>query len=137
MARWGKWQAIEGIYHNMDLLDKKGLYQIRMVDMGNKPLPIPRIGGIDPDGIIYIGKTKRLRRRIEAFLGGRHSGGGMYFRVYRRLKRREPYREHSLQFRVMAGTDNNITTREREMLQRYLRRFCELPPFNSTVPGGK
>lgn len=137
MARWSKWQAIDSIYHNIDLLDKKGLYEIRVVDKENKPLPIHRIGGIDSDGIIYIGKSIQLRQRIEAFYGGRHSGGGMYCLAYRRLKRCEPYREHSLQFRVMTCSGVDIVTREAGVLRRYFRRFCELPPFNSTVPGGK
>jgi hypothetical protein len=137
MARWEKWRPIEQVYNNIDLLNKKGLYQIRMVDADNKPLPIPRIGGTDLKGIIYIGKSIQLRKRIEAFLRGQHSGGGLYWLAYRRLKTREPYRGHFLQFRVMASTSKNIATKETEMLRRYFRRFCELPPFNSTVQGGK
>jgi hypothetical protein len=137
MGRWGKWQAIEEIYHDVDLLRKKGLYQIRMVDKENVPISIPRIKGIDSSGILYMGKSIRLRPRIEAFWGGRHSGGGFYYRAYRRLRKYKPYKEHSLQFRVMAVAESDVTVKERSMLQRYFRQFCELPPFNSTVPGGK
>jgi hypothetical protein len=137
MARWRKWRAIEEVYYDLDLLDKEGLYQIRMVDRNNVPISIPRIKGIDTEGILYMGKSVRLRPRIEAFWRGSHSGGGFYYRAYRRLRKYKPYKEHSLQCRVMAITESDTTAKERSMLQRYFRRFCELPPFNSTVPGGK
>jgi len=136
MERWGKWRAIEEIYNDVDLLREKGLYQIRMIDKGNVPISIPRIKGIDPSGILYMGKSIRLRPRIEAFWRGTRSGG-FYYRAYRQLRKYKPYKEHSLQFRVMAVTESDLTAKERGMLQRYLHRFCELPPLNSTVPGGK
>lgn len=137
MPRWGQWQAIESVRYNIDLLRRMGLYQIRMVDEQNNPIPIPRVAGVDTEGIIYMGKSVRLRARIEDFSRGNHSGGGMYFLIYRRLMKYEPYRGHSLQFRVMTCTEADAKTKEANMLRRYFRRFCELPPFNSTVPGGK
>jgi hypothetical protein len=137
MPNWSKWQAIESVYDNTDLQGRKGLYQIRMVDSNNQAIPIPRLRGIDTEGVAYIGQSVRLRKRIEDFLRGYHSGGGMYYLAYQRLKRCEPYRGHSLQIRFMVCTEADMKTRETNMLRRYFRRFCELPPFNSTVPGGK
>lgn len=137
MPNWSKWQAIESVRHNIGLLRQMGLYQIRMVDNNSRPITIPRLRGVDTEGIIYVGQSTRIRPRIEGFLRGNHSGGGMYFLVYRRLKKYEPYRDHSLQFRVMTCTEADAETKEANMLRRYFRRFCELPPFNSTVPGGK
>ncbi len=66
--------------------DKFGVYQIRIVDGDNKPIPIPRIGGTDPDGIIYIGRSgykshkadRSLAKRISEFERGPHSGGETY-----------------------------------------------------------
>jgi hypothetical protein len=136
MPNWGKWQAIESIYNNVDLIGRKGVYQIRMVD-NNRPIPIPRLRGVDNEGVAYIGQSVRLRPRIEDFLRGKHSGGGMYYLAYPRLRRCEPYKGHSLQVRFMACAEADMKNRETNMLRRYFRRFCELPPFNSTVPGGK
>jgi len=47
MPKWRKWQAIDSIYSNIGLLGQKGIYQIRMIDKENKPIPIPRLAGID------------------------------------------------------------------------------------------
>ena len=137
MPKWRKWQAIDSIYSNIGLLGQKGIYQIRVVDKENKPIPIPRLAGIDPEGIVYTGKSVRLRPRIEDFLGGRHSGGGTYFLVYRHLIRSERFKNHSLQFRVLACEESALEVKEANILRKYFHKFCELPPFNSTVPGGK
>lgn len=137
MARWSKWRPIDDIYEDVNLLHRTGLYQIRMVDNRGSPLTIPRIKGKDANGILYMGKSVNLRPRIEAFYRGGHSGGGYYYRMYLRLVRYRPFRNHSLQFRTMSIQKSNLLDRERGMLQGYLRKFCELPPYNSTVPGGK
>lgn len=138
MGNWGKWINIENVYHDIDLLDKQGLYQIRMVNTFNNPLPIPRLVGIDESGIIYIGKSVELRTRIENFYCGRHSGGGMYNLVRLQLRRHTPYNGYMLQYRCMKITDEQIMKKtEVNLLRRYFRKYCELPPFNSTIPGGK
>lgn len=137
MPKWRKWQPIEDVYHNVGLLAQKGLYQIRMINPENRTIPIPRLCGVDPEGIVYIGKSIRLRPRIESFLKGRHSGGGLYRLAYQRLRKFQPYRDFSLQFRVIVCAQDEIGVKEANLLRRYFRRFGELPPFNSTVPGGK
>ncbi len=138
MGNWGKWRNIECIYDDLDILNKQGLYQIRMADRYNNPIPIPRLVGTDEGGIIYIGQSKRLRSRIEDFYCGRHSGGDMYGLVRLRLKRNKRYIGYSLQYRHMNINDSETMEKtETRMLRRYFREHCELPPFNSTVPGGK
>jgi len=53
MPKWRKWQPIEHVYHNEWLIAQEGLYQIRMLNRENQPIPIPRLCGVDPEGIIY------------------------------------------------------------------------------------
>jgi hypothetical protein len=138
LGNWGEWHNIENIYHDIDVLHRQGLYQIRMVNPSNKPLPIPRLAGVDESGIIYIGKSVELRTRIENFYCGRHSGGGMYNLVRLRLRRHKPYNNYLLQYRYMKSNDENAMEKtETNLLRRYFRQYCELPPFNSTVIGGK
>lgn len=138
MGNWVKWRNIENIYNDIDVLHKQGLYQIRMVNSSNNPLPIPRLVGIDESGIIYIGMSVELRTRIENFYCGRHSGGGMYNLVRLRLRRHIPYNGYTLQYRYMQISDEEVMEKiETNLLRRYFRKYCELPPFNSTVKGGK
>lgn len=138
MSNWGKWRNIEDVYNDMDVLDKQGLYQIRMTNTHNNPIPIPRLAGTDEGGIIYIGQSVKLRPRIESFYCGRHSGGGMYGLVRLRLKKIKRYKDYYLQYRCMNISDSDMMRKkETRMLRRYFREHCELPPFNSTVPGGK
>lgn len=109
-----------------------------MVKPSDKPLPIPRLAGIDSNGIIYIGESVELRTRIEKFYGGRHSGGGMYNLVRFRLSRYKPYFNYKLQYSYMKIRDlETMEQMETNILRRYFRKYCELPPFNSSVKGGK
>jgi hypothetical protein len=138
MGNWGKWRNIEGVYYDTEMLNKQGLYQIRMVDTYNNPIPISRLAETDESGIIYIGQSTKLRPRIENFYCGRHSGGGMYGLVRLRLKRNKRYKGYSLQYRYMNIYDSDMMKKvETNLLRSYFRKYCELPPFNSTVPGGK
>jgi len=138
MGNWGKWRNIEGVYRDISVLGKQGLYQIRMADTYNNPIPIPRLAGTDESGIIYIGKSTKLRPRIENFYCGRHSGGGMYNLVRLRLKGNKRYKGYYLQYRYMnINNSEMMENAETRMLRTYFRKYCELPPFNSTVPGGK
>jgi hypothetical protein len=138
LSNWGAWHSIENIHHDIDVLHKQGLYQIRMVSPSNKPFRIPRLVGVDDGGIIYIGKSVELRTRIGNFYSGKHSGGGMYNLVRLKLGRHRPYKNYLLQYRYMKISDEKVMEdTERNVLRRYFRKYCELPPFNSTVPGGK
>lgn len=137
MAKWQEWHTIENVYDNVDILGKAGVYEIRMVNANSDPIQIPRIGSIDSKGIVYIGKSVRLRPRIEGFLTGRHSGGSRYRLVCRRLKKREEYKKHILQYRVMPTPREEIDVKEAELLHRYIMKFCELPPLNSIASGRK
>jgi len=120
-----------------------GVYQIRIVDKDNKPIPIPRIGGTDPDGVIYIGrsgyrsqKTNRsLAKRISEFERGLHSGEGTYYllKAYCKFFRTDPYKDHQLQYRVgrVAGTKEKVYETEIYSLATYFAQYGELPPCNS------
>lgn len=138
MGNWGAWRNIKNIYHDIDVSHKQGLYQIRMVNPSDNPLPIPRLAGVDERGIIYIGKSVELRTRIENFYCGRHSGGGMYNLIRLRLRRYKPYNNYILQYRYMKISDEKVMEKtETNLLRRYFREYCEPPPFNSIVTGGK
>ena len=136
---WTRWLDINNAKENER--GYYGIYQIRIVDKVKKEaLPIPRIGGVDVNGIIYIGKAEpqnSLGNRIDAFVKWRHSGGGTYELVRAGLKvKRHPYWKHQLQYRVTRLLPDKIAPDLAEIkeLAKYFRKYCELPPCNSTVP---
>jgi len=77
-----------------------GIYQIRVVNEHGIPIPIPRFGGVDDQGIIYLGKSgapdartdRSLATRIQEFISRSHSGGETYDLV----RRSQPFQGHPL-----------------------------------------
>ena len=59
-----------------------GIYRVRVTNPQGAPIPIPRIGGVDPDGILNIGRSgfttsktdRSLGRRLWEFWRVAHSG---------------------------------------------------------------
>ncbi len=144
------WNNYKGhdIYRARDFEEGKfGIYQIRMVDKDNSPIPVPRIGGTDPDGIIYIGRSgyethktdRSLAQRISEFGSGPSSGGETYWLMKEHCTnfRHAPYKDHRLQYRArhVKGTKREVDKAEIEALAVYFAQYGELPPCNSSFPG--
>jgi len=151
---WSQWQDIGNA--KKDERGYYGTYQIRIVDeITKKPISISRIGGVDKEGIIYIGKAgpnNSLGSRIDSFFEGRHSGSGTYDLMWESLRvKQHPYWKHHLQYRVIRlfpdkvepDLDNvnefrymkRIREEEIKALAEYFSKYAELPPCNSTVTG--
>jgi len=136
MSVWTKWHALDNAYKNSSL-HTNGLYEIRMIERNGQPARISRLRGADEHGILYIGHSRYLGTRLLAFKSGNHTAGDLYWRVYRQLMHSSEHGNHKLQFRVrMFGSEVKLKSRERTTLRSYLIKFCELPPLNSTMPGG-
>ena len=144
MSRWSTWR-------NTDLVQDKelssfGIYEIRMVDGREQPLPVSRIGGIDEDGIVYIGgagysTSRTLAQRIREFQrkSGGHSGRYTYRLMHDVLGvvSKRAFFDDKLQYRAMRmpGADAEMLKQEEvETLARYFTRYGELPPCNSSFP---
>lgn len=130
------------------------VYQVRLTDAKGQPLPIGRLGGIDTGGILYIGKSDNLSRRLTNWERGPHSGGETYA-LMRRTEAfaRPPLEDGLLEYRarypgdisaeypalaeLRDGPDSEIAVIrmvakcEVALLARYFSRFGELPPCNS------
>jgi len=143
--RWSDWNAIDLAKLAKELDDYKyGVYQIRITDNKNSPFPIPRFGGTDPDGIIYIGKSdNNLGERVDTFYRagvygvGSHSGGKLWYVISKKRK----FREHTLpqdlklQYRTKKATDKaDAGDKEVRALAEYFAQYGELPPCNSNFP---
>jgi hypothetical protein len=140
-GRWTSWKPLDEGYFQAE--DSCGIYEIRIVDGDGTAIPVPRMGGIDPVGILYIGKSgvttakspRTLAKRLgEFFWSGRpHSGGETFDQMVPLLRRR--LGKFQLQYRVVRLHDEAIDTQEKRQIRRYFQKYCELPPGNSAFPG--
>ncbi len=112
-----------------------GIYVIRCLSSGasiesGSFIPVSRIFGSDPDGILYIGMAKdqgRLARLLESldprYNGKGHSDGKRY-KADKRFEEHFPYADWVVE---LSGSKTPATT-EAEYLNRYHSRHGELPP---------
>jgi len=139
--QWTDWRNL-GDWHNEPAKDEQGLYQMRLVTAAGTVIPMARVGGVDQEGICFIGRTSRkgekkektFAKQIKAFLEGRHPGANLYFLVEDAL--RDHFKEHRLQFRVRVIDEEEIDKSETVLMRLYYERFCELPPGNRGLPIG-
>lgn len=115
-----------------------GVYRIRILNIDGQPIPVRRLGGDDPDGILDIGETGKgsgnLQYRIQTFqqaaLKGKapHSAGWNFYEFgYVHL-----FRLDSLYVDwVVTPTKEAARILEGRLLKDHRRRFLDLPPLNS------
>ena len=101
---------------------KSGIYQIRVVEITSvNPIPIPRFGGVDYSGTLYIGYSRgSIARRIKIFR--------TIHRPYSLASRMLP--SHDLQARAMLLQASESYVEEQREIVRYGERFGEGPPCN-------
>ena len=134
MARFSKWKELK-IERIRKVPNEPGVYKIRC-----KHKQIGRLIGRDDDGILNIGESDKLRRRLRTFLRcandpkkAGHAAGCRYARL-NLGKKGLPVGE--LEFRwkridVKEPNDKKETYREEgKLLKAYVDRFGELPPLN-------
>jgi hypothetical protein len=128
MEKWSKW--INLTKENLKKVpEESGIYKI------SYPKKINRLKGSDKDGILMIGMSSNLRKRInEFFLDIKKKGEPKSFyhsEGYRFwvLKLEEYFPIEKLRFKFMV-TKNNKKTEEDELV-KYQDRYLELPPLNN------
>ncbi len=116
----------------IDAPERSSMYVVRVISH-NKPKSIRRIFKCDEDGILHLGCTKNLKKRIGSFLRGTRTGKEHSEAMrYCRLKCEYEQRGYSLVeigYRVLALKK----TKELELkwFDKYALAFGELPPLNS------
>lgn len=140
MGRWTKWLEIDDAQERNGSLKEFGLYQIRAVSRQGKPIPISRLRDVDPEGILYVGRSgfqatsphRTVANRIGEFIKQRHSGGITYAKAAARLESNPRFAGHRLQVRARFFPDSSIAREEAKVLEAYFRKYAELPPCNSS-----
>ena len=105
--------------------------------------PVPRIGGVDDKGILYIGKGKSILRRVKSLrdsvicnaahdqtacvIKGHNSLSQKFYRMRRNIT------VENLCIRIFQLNKNiESSYLETYLLEKYASQFGELPPINGS-----
>ena len=139
---WSPAYPLFGTKHHLEVKGKSGVYRIRAFTDEGDPLPICRLGGVDPLGILHIGKSGNLGSRIRSFRqaaqglkAAHHAGREFYEWRFERLVPRERLRFDYFE----TSTGREALSLERALHQEYRNKFLDRPPLDGTSgqTGGK
>ena len=133
-VKWTSWQK----FGTPAGTNGPGVYKIRLLARG-KPQTIPRFLGQDPSGLLSIGVSGNLERRLRDFLRGLDKGRGHseanllnLLRTHASLERKVgPY---SFQYSYKSYNHKKALALESMLIKQYVKRFGEVPPLNSAIP---
>jgi hypothetical protein len=116
---------------------KPGVYIIRWIKDG-KPTKIGRLKGIDPQGILYIGSTKNLKRRISTLIKSLENKNIKHGRINHTMVKSYIFFSLSNIIKISEleitwiELDNTEEAQAQELsaLKYYGDKFGELPPLN-------
>ena len=130
-----KWYSLKTLDFSI-IPSSSGVYQVRWA-IGNKPKSIPRANGNDDEGILYIGQSGNLRRRIENLWSrlqdstkGRHTAGWTYD-FYEFSKK---FKLEQLEVQWVEFPKSEIVGLETVLLMDYVSEYLDKPPLNSAIP---
>lgn len=133
--KWSVVYPLFGTRHHLELGRKPGVYRIRALLPSGEPMRISRVGGIDDLGVLHIGKSSHLGRRIRTFRqaseglkAAHHAGKEFYKWDFQKLILR-----HKLAYDYFVTTTEKEAVRlERLLHEGYRRKFLDRPPLDGT-----
>ena len=132
---WSRTYPVFGTPKGLSVGRKPGVYRVRAFGEEGLPMPISRLGGVDPLGILHIGKSVDLERRLNDFrraARGRRSPhkAGVEFAKWR-FERVVPISR--LYFDYVETTDEPEALRLESVLQNdYRFLLLDRPPLDCT-----
>lgn len=133
--KWSQDYPLFNITCHLEACNKSSVYRIRAFKEQGKPLHIHRLGGVDPLGILHIGKSKNIKSRINFFRqssegkhNSHHAGYEFYVWDFKKIiplnKLRFDYKE--------IPTEQEALRLERLLHKEYRAKFFDRPPLDST-----
>jgi len=137
MPRWNEWVDIE----KNTSYKSYGVYKIRLADLKDYPVGIPRFLEKDKDGILQIGSSKHTERRRKYFRGAME-GKGYAQSEGKRLNLIKKYtnfmgrhNDCKIQYSFKElGSEIEARKEEERLLKCYFKRYGEVPPLNNNLP---
>lgn len=133
--KWSQPFPLFNTQHHLDVIRRPGVYRVRAFTEHGEPLPIPRLRGVDPLGILHLGKSKNLGTRIRMFrqaaegLKASHHAGLEFFEWhFEKLIARERLRFDYFE----TATEQEALKLERSLHEEYRRNFLDRPPLDGT-----
>jgi hypothetical protein len=133
--KWSRDYLLFNSQDHLPLRNKPGVYRIRAFIDHKEPLSINRLGGVDPFGILHIGKSNNLGVRIRAF---RQASEGLKASHHAGIE----FKAWGFEKLIPRGNlrfDYFLTSTEQEALQceRYLHKeyrdkYLDRPPLDGT-----
>ena len=122
---WTDWYSVSEANEENYIEAKPGAYVIR-----GKNQKINRLFGVDPLGILDIGQSTNLKRRLKQFLNSAKYGksGHMAGWRYHTLKMKSVAPLKLLE--VCWAYNSACEELECRLMERYIKAFNELPPLN-------
>ncbi len=142
MSKWSNWIDILSVKGTKEPYRWAGVYKIRLVDSGEHPVGIARFLDKDRDGIVAIGESVEVARRLGEFYrryeghSSSHPGAERLFLIRNRTKfGKGVYNDCKIQFSARK-LSNKAEAQEEEarLLASYFKKCGELPPLNSIMP---
>ena len=142
MGKWSNWKEIWRIDDIAASFKCPGVYEIRLVDRQANATRIPRFLGVDKEGLLAIGESKNVSRRIRQFYraySGQSSAHSLAERLFvllfKRINSSSMLKNSRLEFSCMKLRDKaEAQIHEERLLKMYFKEFGELPPLNSSLP---
>ena len=132
---WSPAYPLFGARHHLDVRGKPGVYRIRAFAGDGNPLPLPRANGVDPEGILHIGKSNNLgprlrlfRRAAEGKKASHHAGREYANWHFGRLVPHEQLRFDYL----LANDETEALALERKLHKEYRFAYLDRPPLDGT-----
>ncbi|MBI5587486.1 MAG: hypothetical protein HY889_03860 [Deltaproteobacteria bacterium] len=134
MNRWSKWRSFKEKESALnEIPEEPGIYQFRSVKKGI-PIKIQRLKKNDEKGILSIGESGNLKKRIKAFwysLKNKDYSSHAAAWHYLSFGFDKNFPAHSLEFRYKkSGTKSKAIKEECIELLRYRNKFMDGPPLN-------
>ena len=137
MSRWNEWVDLEknASYKSC------GVYKIRLADSKDYPIEIPRFLDKDKDGILQIGRSIDIERRIKCFRsamegkGCAHAEGQRLNLIKKYTNFIGRYNDCKIQYSFKELRNESETKKEEErLLKCYFKSYGEVPPLNNNLP---
>ncbi|HUO04523.1 MAG TPA: hypothetical protein VMU16_04930 [Candidatus Binataceae bacterium] len=132
---WSKPMALSKQTINGNSKERAGVYRIRAFSGDGIPIRISRCQGVDHDGILHIGESVSIRRRLREFLysastGKLAAGTGTKFHRY---GFHEQFAMSSLYFDFVETNDKGQAEKlEFDLHEEYRRKFHDKPPLDGS-----